>query len=494
VLGPGEIGYQLSGTFYAVPTAQLGNVARVDAVYGNDSTAYIGGLPFATVNAAITAIVGTGSLAAPQFQNTAIWVLPGTYLIGPTGTNSRVTDVLGATGYPLISLPARTALRGVSLQTCTLQCATPVQDTILLQMGDNCRVEDLNLSLGSVGYTGANHLVGVYYGSTTTVTSKLRTSVVSVTSSSTANNASNDVYGVQFDGGGTLGANTFSFNCVKGSTINVYGNGAGKKRGMIVTGSNVATLRDTNIYVAQPTNYLTGSTGSYVGVETNDTTSTHSGSIQLRSTTVGTVLSAGATGPTGAYYTSSDILQTTPATITNPTYLASAGIQLGPGVDLVTKTAGGRGFSTYIYPTTLYYGAIGTLNTSGNPGTGTPAYLWPGPVVVHNSGGQFIQYPDITVPAASYRVQQPLIVSGLNITCSVAPGAGHTTTITVRRTPVGGTIADTVYTLDLTGTTTNISKYDASVNFAAGDLIHLRVSYDAPANATQDLSIQLDCF
>jgi hypothetical protein len=353
-------------------------------------------------------------------------------------------------------------------------------------MGANCRVEDLNLTLGSSTYTGSNNLVGLYFGGTTTVSSKLRTSIVNLSNANMPYTSSNNLYGIQFDGTGSLGPNTFSFNCVKGSTINVYGNGSGNKRGMIVTNSNIATLRDTNVYVAAPpTN--SNFAGSYVGIETIDNNNT--GSIQIRSTTIGSVQ------PTGNQtYTASDILQTNPTTITNPTYLVSPGIQVGPGTDLVTKTAGGKGFSTYVYPTTLFYGAMGTLNTSGNPGTGTPAYLWPGSVIIHSSGGQFIQYPDVSTPAASYRVQQPLILSGMSASLNVSPGTGHSTTITVRKTPSGGSIADTVYSLVLSNATTSLTKYDASVNFAAGDYIHLRISYDAAGNTTQDISVQLDCF
>jgi hypothetical protein len=242
-----------------------------------------------------------------------------------------------------------------------------------------------------------------------------------------------------------------------------------------------------NVYVARPTT-ATGSTGTYVCVETNDVTN-NLGSIQLRSTTLGTQQPGG-----GNTYTASDILQTTPPTIADPTYLASAGIQVGPGVDLVTKTAGGKGFSSYTYPTTLFYAALGTLNISGNPGTGTPAYLWPGTVTISDGGGQFIQYPDITTPPARYRVQQPLILVGMQVSLNVAPGTGNTTTIVVRRTPVGGTIADTVYTLALTETTINASKYDASVNFGAGDLLHVQLYYNAAGNATQDVAVQLDLF
>jgi hypothetical protein len=487
VLGPGEIGYQLSGSFYAVPTAQLGNVARVDQVYGNDSTAYIGGLPFATVPAAISAVIGTGSVATPQFSNTAIWVLPGVYNISPTGTNGTITDSKGATIYPLLQLPATTALRGISLQTCTIQCSNPTQNTALFYVEANTRMEDLNMVLGSSSYAGSNNLVGLYFNSTATVTAKVRTSVLSLCNAAMPYTSSNNLYGVQFDGtGGSF--TTFSFNCYKGSTINVYGNGSGNKRGIIVTNSNIATLRDTNVYVAAPPTNA-AFTGSYVGIETADANNV--GSIQLRSTTIGSVQ------PTGSQtYTASDILQTNPTTITNPTYLASPGIQVGPGVDLVTKTAGGKGFSSYIYPTTLFYGAIGTLNTSGNPGTGTPAYLWPGSVTIHASGGQFIQYPDVSTTPPYYRVQQPLILSGMTASLVVGPGTGHTTTLTVRKTPAGGSIADTAFSLVFSNAVTNLSKYDASVNFAAGDYIHLQISYTGAgaSNTTQDVSVQLDCF
>ena len=225
-------------------------------------------------------------------------------------------------------------------------------------------------------------------------------------------------------------------------------------------------------------------TGSYVGVETADPANT--GSIQLRSTTIGIV-----TPTTGSTYTASDILQTNPATITDPGYLASAGIQIGPGVDLVTKTAGGKGFSTYNYPTELFYAVQGYLNNSGTTAGG---YLWPGTLAANSGTGQFIQYPDVTTPPAAYRIQQPTILCGMSVNALSAPGTGHTTTVLVRRTPKAGTIADTVFTLTLSGTDTYASFYSGSVTFGAGDLIHVWTTYDSGANATSDLSVQLDCF
>ena len=299
-----------------------------------------------------------------------------------------------------------------------------------------------------------------------------------------SSSSSNNLYGVQFDGTGTLGASTFSFNCYKGSTINVYGNGSGNKRGVIVTNSNIATFRDMNIYVAAPPTNA-AFTGSYVGIETNDTNNL--GSIQLRSTTIGTVQ------PTGSQtYTASDILQTTPATITNPTYLASAGIQVGPGTDLVTKTAGSKGFSSYVYPTTLFYGAFGTITNGQLFG-----WLWPGTLTFGPN------YPDTTVNASSnpafYRAQQPFIMSGLWVTAGVT-GTSNIT-VSVYKNPlatIGGGNAgkpvswDAVYNVTVAAGSLSNSYYSQSINFAQGD--RLSVYIIATDNHWQDIGIQVDCF
>jgi hypothetical protein len=468
VLPLGYIGYQTTGVYLALPTTQLGNVLRVDAVYGNDSTGNVGSLPYATVAAAITKAATVATVSNPV----TIWILPGIYNL--------------AAG---ITVPPYVSLRGISLQTCIVQMLGVTANTSLITMGENTRVEDLTLKLTSTGhYT----LKGVVFGGTTSITSKLRVCTLTVDNSAASYTGTSDVTGVEFSGTGTLGAGSFSFNSIKGSTLNVYSNGGGTKRGVLVNNTNVTSTRDTNIYVAQPTN-PTGATGSYVGVETNDPAQT--GSIQLRSTTVGTV-----TPIAGSTYTASDILQTTPTTITNSTYLASAGIQVGPGVDLVTKTAGTKGFSTYNYPTTLFYTVIGVLNDVNASGA-TGGWLWPGSVPVNDGTGKGVKYPDVTSPYAAYRVQQPLILAGMQMSCATPPGAtgsGHYTTVTVQRTPNGGVnptnTADTVYSLTLTGAASNISKYNASVNFAAGDLLHAHVTYDANTNATADLNVQLDLF
>jgi hypothetical protein len=217
-----------------------------------------------------------------------------------------------------------------------------------------------------------------------------------------------------------------------------------------------------------------------VGVETD---SAGAGSIQLRSTTVGTV------GPTGAQaYSASDIRQTRPASLDDPTYLQSPGIQIGPGVDLVTKTAGGKPFSTYNYPTTLYYGLKGDLKNGGT----SDGYMWPGTQAATNNT---FPDPSLTVPAF-YRVQQPFLLSGFIVYMSIGPGTGYSTTVTVRRTPFGGAIADVPgFTLTFNNSETFKSYYNSSQTFGAKDLIHVHITRTGGnSNTTHDITVQLDCF
>ena len=328
-------------------------------------------------------------------------------------------------------------------------------------------------------------LTGIRFGGDNyTQTSKVRTTVLSVNNSAANSSDTSNVTGVLCDGTGSgLTPSSFSFNSIKGSTINVFSNGAGNKRGILVSNSNQVSTRDTNVYVAKPT--ATSSAGSYVGVETDDPGST--GSIQLRSTTVGCVF------PTsGESYTASDILQTTPATITTPTYLASPGIQIGPGTDLVTKSAGGKGFSTYVYPTTVFYGLKGDISTG--QGATLPAWLWPGTQKIDSN-----DFPDPTLnPRAFYRIQQPALLSGIAATLGGGPGPAHTVTITVAYTSI---IPPNTYTL--TNFTIEFSNdgilsksfYNSSVRLNTGDLLHLQITYTGGnSNNASDLSVQIDLF
>jgi hypothetical protein len=317
------------------------------------------------------------------------------------------------------------------------------------------------------------------FGGNTTETAKIRNLVLNVNNYNAGSGTSN-VYGVECNGpAGTLSQGSFSFNSLKGITINVKSNGEGNKRGLLVSGSNTVTTRDVNIYVAAPRQ--TTSTGSYVGVETNDISNV--GSVQMRSTTIGTV------SPTvGQSYTSSDILQTTPAVITNPTYLASPGIQIGPGTDLVTKSAGGKGFSTYCCPNILFYGFKGPIKS----GATTNGYLWCG-----TQSTTAALFPDITLPPAYFRVQQPSLLSGLSAALNKSAGNTHSVSLLVQYTKAGTTtpIYDTSFSLTMANTTTESSFYNTSVSLNTGDKIHLKVSYvGGNGNTAEDLTAQIDLY
>jgi hypothetical protein len=327
-------------------------------------------------------------------------------------------------------------------------------NTTLITMGENTRIEDLTLKLTSNGhYT----LKGLVFPGNTNVTSKLRTAVLSVNNSAANNSGTSEVYGVEATGSGTLGPASFSFNSLKGSTINVNSNGLGKKRGVLITGAAVVTTRDLNIYVAAPRE--TTSTGSYVGLETNNS----SGQIQCRSTTIGSPVTTGS-------FTSSDILQTT------------GSIQMGPGSDLVNKTAGGQNFTTYVYPTTLFYAVIGDLKNGPNPG----GYLAPGAVIA-SSGA----YPVTTI--LNYSIQQKAIMIGLFVRAATGPGTTggtHTTTVTIYKNG-----SPTVFTVTLTGTDTSVTYYATSIDFAQYDNLAVLVNYTGDnQNTTRDLVVQVDMF
>jgi hypothetical protein len=374
-----------------------------------------------------------------------------------------------------IVIPTNVCLRGLNVQTCVIQMLNVGSPTTLITMGENCRIEDLTLNL-----TSADHydLKGIQFNGTSTQTSKLRTCVLTVDNSAASSAGTSNVYGVECNGTGGLNSTSFSFNSLKGSTINVKSNGSGNKRGIIVTGTNIVSTRDLNVYVAAPPTNAAFA-GSYVGVETNDVANT--GSIQMRSTTIGIVKATGL-----QTYTASDILQTTPLTITNPTYLASSGIQIGPGTDLVTKSAGSKGFSTYIYPTTLFYAGKGTASNN------IAGYLWPGTVTFAGGGNP---YPDTTTPAARYRIQQPIILSGIQATCNAITGGDSVVVTVCKNAAVGNALSNpTPFTVTLTNAVKTAAFYNASVDFAAGDYINLHISTTGGNNSLHDLAVQLDLF
>lgn len=424
----------LSTTLSSAAFPRMGKTLLVDSANGNDATGAVNGLPFLTVEAAIN-YVTTNSLTG-----VTIWVAPGSYSLSAE-----------------ITIPATCALRGSNTQTTliTLSASNPGGTVYMITMGENTRIEDINLSLTSSNAT--TNLVGIRTPGTTSNTSKFRTGVLTVNNSGLSSVTTTNVYGILDDGTGSVGVESFSFNFTRGVTINVISNGGGAKRGIYVTGADDITFRDTNIYVAAPVS--SASTGSYIGVETSNELA----SAQFRTSSI--------FGPTTAgSYTGSDILQTTPGT-GNISY----GIQLGPGCDLINKTAGGKPFTTYVTPTTLIY----SLRGSAPNGT---AYLWAGNQRSFDNTEVF------------YRFQQNSIVQGMSINLRVAPGAGNSFTVNVLKNTLGiGESSVTSMTVTILDTNKSGENFNNSVDFAQYDYMSVEIMGSSPS-AAEDIVIEIDLF
>ena len=250
----------------ALALPKFGNTLVVDAVNGNDGTGAVNGQPFATPEAAIAYIV------AHSLTSVTVWIMPGTYNL--------------AAG---ITIPNTCAIRGLNTQTCTL-VLNAVGSATMITMGTSTRIEDLTCNLNCSASSG--NLIGIDFPGGTAVNAKIRTCVITVDNSSASTGSVIDVYGINASGTGTFSENTFSFNAIRGTTINVKSNGGGNKRGIYVGGSAQFSTRDTNVFVATPTD--TSSTGRYVGAEANST----SCQLQLNSSSVYGPAYAGVTNRT----------------------------------------------------------------------------------------------------------------------------------------------------------------------------------------------------
>lgn len=293
-----------------VAIASTGKMLHVDSVYGSDVSGALApySYPFLTVSVAI------GSANSGE----TVFVRPGTYA-------------------EQIFMKPNIALRGANVQTSIIQLANVATNTRLLTMSDNCRVEDLTFTLSSASNVS---LTGVYYPSGTSLTTKLRTTVVNVTS--TASGAT--VYGLHSPG--TTLTTYNPADTVRSCTINVLVSGGGVKRGLLVDGGNRFTIRDTNVNVS-------GNSLDIVGVETTNV-SAYAG---LKHSTI--------RGGLATVSTNFDINRT-------------AGTILVGFVDLANNTANGNSFSTVVESATYIFGT-----TAGNLGNNATNFLYPGITAVN---------------------------------------------------------------------------------------------------------------
>ena len=279
-----------------------GNFLRVDAVYGNDTSAAASPytLPFLTI---------TGALAAASSGQT-VFIYPGAY-------NEAIT------------IPTGVSIRGASAQTTSIQLLNVTTDTTLVTLQQNTRIEDITLTLTSA--TDGITLIGCDFVSGASINAKMRTMVVNISHTGLG---STTVYGVQSSGTSSLIPN--SSNALRALTINCASAGTGAVRGIIISGANQFTTRDTNVYAT--------------GTDSIGCVTTNSNSIlTLRTSTI-----------SGALHDIDRIAGT---------------LTLGLS-DLINNNANGNSFNVSVEPQAIIFGMI------GNPGGNLTYYLVPGIVPI----------------------------------------------------------------------------------------------------------------
>jgi hypothetical protein len=178
-------------------------------------------------------------------------------------------------------------------------------------------------------------------------------------------------------------------------------------------------------------------------------------------------------------------------------------INIGPGCDLITRTAGNSSFTTSVYPTVVYYGAIGNLSNNNaflttstiNGQSYSLGYLWPGSITTQENitGGKPIAgYPDSNI--GLYRVQEDALFFQMYATMSGSPGTGNSTIVQLLRNQ--STTIDFVLGFNATDTyPAQKLANENSVKVNKGDFISLQVLYSGGiTNTSHDLTVQLDLF
>jgi hypothetical protein len=350
-----------------------GNTLTVDAVYGNDTNAALNpnSVPFLTITAA---------LAAASSGNNVI-VNAGTY-------NEAIT------------IPANVCLTGASTQAVIIQKLGVTANTTLVTLNSNARMENITCNLTSAGNY---NLVGVEYVSGASITAKIRTCVINVTSTT--------VNGPSITGALSAGTSVTTFSAtdaIARTTINVISSSTGVSRGVYVSGPNRFTVRETNIYAR-------GTGSNIIGFETNNASAVAA----IRTSTV-----------SGTLY---DINR-------------ALGTMLVGATDLVNNTANGNSFTATQAPASFSFGTINGL------GTNRRYYMLTGTIPVGqltNEAKSNAYDPALALPVPVTQVSlviavtlayQPALPVGTAVTLFIYKNSSLTPEITLTMLPADGGI------------------------------------------------------
>jgi hypothetical protein len=370
----------------------------VDAVYGNDTSAALDRyrLPFLTISAAL--------LLAAAGEN--VVVRAGAY-------NESIT------------LPSSVSLTGAGTQCVTIQRLGVSAPTTLVTMGTNSRLENVTCLLSS---SGDHDLIGVDYPSGTSISSKVRSAVITVTSTSAA---APTILGLRSSGASATSYS--SANPVARSTVNVVSAGTGVSRALLVNGANRFSVRETILYAS-------GAGTNLIGMECNHASAV----IEVKTSTLGGVLY--------------DIARTA------GTILIGSTIFLNNNTNTNSFTA-------------LTQSSATTFGIIGNPGSNTTYNLVPGTILIGN------------LPATAFQIPVPsptILFSGI-IRYTGTIGVGVSVTFNVyKNASVSPSFSITLNSGENTKQLTT-----TSVNFLNGDTYHATlVTVGNPDTGTFTSTIQ----
>ena len=232
----------INGAPYPPPLPSLfptGKTLTVDKEYGDDGLAAGNrfAYPFKTLQAAV-------SLTPVNYTN--IRVNAGDYTL---------SEAAVGVGLPLITLPSDVSLTGAGTQCVTVSYTATSNAITMVQMGSNSRIENMTLNLSS---TNDVSLTGVQFPSGTSLTGKLRSLVVNVTSTASAGRV---ITGILSDG--TSGVGFTASDALARSTVNVSCSGTAQTRGVLIKGTNRFGVRESVI------NCQGNAMGNIIGIETN---------------------------------------------------------------------------------------------------------------------------------------------------------------------------------------------------------------------------------
>ncbi len=210
--GPGTLELE------AVPV--FGNVARVDQIFGNDSTGKVSGAPFLTIGAALNAA------AAYASGPVVVWVFPGIY-----NEAIIIPDNVSVVG---VSMGGSVNVGGITIQQTS-------GATTLVTMGQNTALENITLQLtgnSTSTFTG----IDIPTGPATINRTRLE-----------VNNTTGTAYGILASGDTAVNVDASNITTISGGTSRgVYVNGAANvimsKSTITTSGYNAIGVETVNEY------------------------------------------------------------------------------------------------------------------------------------------------------------------------------------------------------------------------------------------------------